>query len=135
MEFLDSEDLYSGKKSTFKFSVKSDLPGFFMLSENYHPQWKATVDGEETEVYVANYLWKGVFVPAGEHEIVFTFVPLVIKYSRWISFFGCVIFILLLGLTFIAEKRSIWFMEIINKYQSFFDLMKLKEILRNFYPE
>ncbi|KPK87663.1 hypothetical protein AMJ80_11835 [bacterium SM23_31] len=76
------------------------------MSDNYHPEWNATIDGEETEVYMANYLWKGVFVPAGEHQIVFTFIPHEILYSRWISLCGFILFALLLGLIFIVEKRA-----------------------------
>jgi len=55
---------------------------------------------------MANYLWKGVFVPAGEHQIVFTFIPHEILYSRWISLCGFILFALLLGLIFIVEKRA-----------------------------
>ena len=41
--------------------------------ENYHENWRAFVDGRETEMYRANYLWRAAFVPAGEHIVEFRY--------------------------------------------------------------
>ncbi|KPK74293.1 MAG: hypothetical protein AMJ89_06770 [candidate division Zixibacteria bacterium SM23_73] len=48
-------------------------PGFLILSENYYPSWKAYVDGKETEIYRANYLFRAVYLDKGEHEVRFVF--------------------------------------------------------------
>ncbi len=57
-------------------SVELAEPGFLVLSDAWYPGWRATVDGEETAVYRANSVARAVFVPAGNHELVFTFQPL-----------------------------------------------------------
>ncbi|MFC1493555.1 hypothetical protein ACFL6O_06290, partial [candidate division KSB1 bacterium] len=106
IDFLDSEDFYDGKKSKFTFRVNTSLPGFFVLSDNYHPNWEVTVDGEVKELYRANYLWKGVFLEAGEHDVVFQFKPDVLLASRKLSGFGILAFFVLLGVSIFIEKRE-----------------------------
>jgi len=57
------------------FQVKAVLsrPGFLILSENYYPSWKAYLDGKQTKVYRANYLFRAVYLEEGEHELRFVF--------------------------------------------------------------
>lgn len=49
--------------------VKTDQPGFLVLSEVYYPEWKACIDGKSTKIYRADYTLRAVYVPAGEHKI------------------------------------------------------------------
>lgn len=58
-----------------RIDVKVDLPkaGFVVFSENYHPGWKCYIDGKQTEVYTANYAFRAVYCPAGEHTILMKF--------------------------------------------------------------
>ena len=50
-------------------------PGFLVLSDAYHPDWKAYVNGKEVKIYEADYLFRAVFLPAGQHLVKFIFVP------------------------------------------------------------
>ena len=47
--------------------------GWLVYSDANLPTWEATIDGQKTTIYTANYLFKSVFVPQGEHEIVFKY--------------------------------------------------------------
>ncbi len=40
-----------------------------VLSESYDPNWRAYVDGERVEVFVADHALRAVAVAAGEHEV------------------------------------------------------------------
>lgn len=50
-------------------------PGFVVLADTYYPGWQATLDGEKTTIYRANSILRAVYVPAGQHTIIFTFRP------------------------------------------------------------
>ncbi len=50
-------------------------PAYLVLSEVYYPGWRAWVDGTETPVYRADYLFRAVYLEPGSHEVVFTFIP------------------------------------------------------------
>lgn len=55
--------------------TRSDAPGFLVLADTYYPGWTATVDGVSTPVLLANYTFRGVYVPAGEHTVTFGYAP------------------------------------------------------------
>jgi len=74
-------------------------PGRLVLSEVQYPGWKATIDGEEQEIKTAYGLLRSVYLPAGDHEVVFYFRPLTVYLG--------------LGLLAIGLSVSIW--QIIRK--------------------
>ena len=49
--------------------------GLLVVSEIFFPGWRATVDGEETEVFRADYSLRGLFVPAGTHVVELNYAP------------------------------------------------------------
>ena len=50
-------------------------PAMLVLADNYYAGWVARVDGETTPVHRVNHTMRGVVVPAGEHEVEFTYEP------------------------------------------------------------
>ena len=59
--------------------------GFLILADTYYPGWKVFVDGEEKELYAADYIARGVFLPEGHHEVQFVYAPLSFKVGAWLS--------------------------------------------------
>ena len=55
--------------------ARSAEPGLLVLKDAYYPGWRATVNGEETPIFAANALFRGVPLPAGESEVVFSYRP------------------------------------------------------------
>jgi uncharacterized membrane protein YfhO len=49
--------------------VESSGPGLLILSENWFPAWRATVDGEEVPVLRADHTLRGVPIPGGAHRV------------------------------------------------------------------
>lgn len=58
-----------------EINVTNKQQGLLVLSDAYHPDWKAYIDGKETQIYQTNYLLRSVFLPKGTHNIVFKFHP------------------------------------------------------------
>jgi len=57
----------------------SSQAGFLFLSDTYYPGWRARLDGQEETIYRANYLFRAVRVPPGQHVVEFTFDPIAFK--------------------------------------------------------
>lgn len=53
--------------------TSSPYPGFLILSDNWHPDWRVYVDGTKEILYRANYTFRAVYVQAGNHEITFEY--------------------------------------------------------------
>jgi len=95
---------YAGNNILLRTNAENNT--LLFVSDNYFPGWKASVDGNTSKIYKANYAFRAVPVPAGQHEVKFSYSPksftigLVIS---MISFLSMLIFIL----TFlIRRKRS-----------------------------
>ncbi len=56
-----------------------------VLSEKYYPGWKAYVDGEKKPVYKTDYVLRGVSLAPGDHDVIFKYQPVTVKYGRIIS--------------------------------------------------
>ncbi|MCX6144879.1 MAG: YfhO family protein [Ignavibacteriales bacterium] len=69
---------YNFRNSIHEMELKTTTAGNNLLffSETYYPVgWKAYVDGKETPIYRANYLFRAVMVPGGVHTIEMKFEP------------------------------------------------------------
>jgi hypothetical protein len=65
--------------------TNSPADSLLILSDAYYPGWQATIDGKATTLYQANAYFRGVLLPAGQHEVVFAFAPESFRNGRLIS--------------------------------------------------
>ena len=59
----------SPKMDTQVFNVEADRAGFMVVAGNYHPYWKAYVNGAPVKVYKAFGTLRAVEIPAGKSEV------------------------------------------------------------------
>ena len=48
-------------------------PSFLFLSDIYYPKWECFVNNKKTKIYKANYLFRAIYLPKGNHKIVFKY--------------------------------------------------------------
>ena len=73
-------EIVDKRANQITYNVSSNNTGFIVFSEAFYKNgWVAKINGEITNHHKVNYLLRGLEVEKGEHEIVFTFEPNVIK--------------------------------------------------------
>ncbi|MFQ5849496.1 MAG: YfhO family protein [Candidatus Binatia bacterium] len=75
--------------------------GILVLADSFYPGWRVYVDGKEKEVLRANYFFRGVLLAPGEHQVVFTYEPISLRYGLIVTLFT------LLALLILFVKRRI----------------------------
>lgn len=55
--------------------TKADTNMLLFLSDNYFPGWHVRIDGENGKIYRADYSFRAVPVPKGNHEVIFWYYP------------------------------------------------------------
>ena len=97
------------KPNEIKYTSESGQPQFAVFSEIwYGPNkgWKATIDGQPAEIIRADYLLRGLQVPAGKHEIVFSFEPRSFYLGEKISMLCSILMIGLIGVIVFREFKK-----------------------------
>jgi hypothetical protein len=81
-----------------ELEVETDGRQLLVLSEVYYPSgWKAAVDGAETPILKTDYLFRGIEIPPGKHNVVLNFKPLSADRGHLLRWFAAVLIIAALG--------------------------------------
>jgi hypothetical protein len=89
-------------RSSEEVVVTATGPGVLVLTDAYHRGWRAYLSApggaeREVPVYLANFLGRGVGLPAGEQTVRFVFDPLSWKLGRVMSVAALVLVALVLS--------------------------------------
>ena len=76
---------HNAPEGIVRVSTQTEGPRLLVLSENYQANWSVYVDGKKCPLVRANYVWKGVFVSAGSHEVEFRYQSANVLWSRAVS--------------------------------------------------
>ena len=107
LDSLANIQLVSYKPNQLKYVSNNANNGVAVFSEMYYKNgWKATIDGKETPVFRANYVLRGVKVPAGKHTIEFKFEPEVVKTGSTIALMSSIAMLLLIGAGVYFENKK-----------------------------
>jgi len=55
--------------------LQVETPAMLVVTDAWHPDWRATRDGRPAEVFRVNYLQRGIWCPAGEYRVIMSFRP------------------------------------------------------------
>jgi hypothetical protein len=69
----------------FTLRVAPDRPSLLVVLDNWFPAWEATVNGELVPVHRANYAFRAIAVPPGEHTVSFRYAPAELRTGAVIS--------------------------------------------------
>ena len=84
---------------TVRIAVQAPAPGYLVLTDSYYPGWSARVDGEEREIFLANYFFRAVRVRPGDEEVVFRYRSRPFERGARVSLVTLLIAILGLGVS------------------------------------
>jgi hypothetical protein len=93
----DSSILFSkNTPNEIILDVKTNSPGMLLLNDSYYPGWKATLDNMPTEIIRANVAFRAVWIPQGNHRVVFSYTPPLMGISIVIGLLGVATLIFLI---------------------------------------
>ncbi len=58
-----------------ELTASAPTPSVLLLNDKFHPDWTVLVDGQPAKLLRANFLMRGVAVPAGQHTVEFLYQP------------------------------------------------------------
>ena len=82
--------------------AETEAPALLVLNDANYPGWRAYVNGQPAPMVTANYLFRGVFLPAGKSTVEFRYQPRSFQVGVAISVAA---FIALAGLMFHERRR------------------------------
>jgi hypothetical protein len=90
--------------NTVTIAIATDQPGYLVLPDAHYPGWQATVDEQFTPIERANYAFRAVYVPEGEHTVQFVFDPPIWKVGLMVS--GVTLLALLIWAAWRISQRT-----------------------------
>lgn len=57
------------KPNSQAISVKAVSPAYLFISDQYDPRWSAFIDGKPCKILQANYAFRAIKIPAGQHKV------------------------------------------------------------------
>jgi hypothetical protein len=95
------------KNDSIRYSSTSNTPQFGVFSEIYYDRgWNAYIDNKPAPIIKTNYALRGLFIPAGNHEIVFKFEPESYKIGNLISLISTILIYLIIGGSLLWEWKK-----------------------------
>jgi hypothetical protein len=92
-------------------SVEATLPTVVIVLQSYTRDWAATVDGQPAPILKANLYFQAVAVPAGAHQLSFTYAPSAVRV-------GAILTVVAMGILFalclLEIARRVFVMSIAN---------------------
>ena len=73
-----------------------DRPGFLVVADNFHPDWKALDNGKPVKVLRADQTLQAVFLESGSHRVEFQFRSKYFKLGSRLTLLACLVLVVML---------------------------------------
>jgi hypothetical protein len=101
-----SAEIISYKPNKVEIQTSSTAPKLLFLSDVFDSGWKATIDGNTPATILrANYDFRAVEIPSGDHTVLFSYKPTSYIFGIWIALGSMISLILISISTYIYEHR------------------------------
>jgi membrane protein YfhO len=88
-----------------EYRVHVEAPGLLLAVDQWDPDWRATVDGNEVPIHRVNYLMRGVPLAPGDHVVRFTYRPRALETGIRITAVATSITLLIAGWGIVSDRR------------------------------
>lgn len=80
-----SVDIIRYEPTRITMNVQTRVPKLLFLSDSYHEGWRVLINGNSTKLLRADYAFRAVSVPEGEHTVEFIYRPKNFILGAWIA--------------------------------------------------
>ena len=92
------------KPKLIEVTVSNSAPALLVYNDKYSPNWSLRVDGKEESLYRANFIMRGVLLPAGQHVVTMSYSqPMT---GLYVSLAGIALGLAVLGLVTFSATRT-----------------------------
>ncbi len=85
---LTPVDITEYQDTKIRIHAKTEQDGLLILGDQYYPGWQATIDGTSAPILRVNHIFRGILLPSGEHNVIFTYRPLSLYIGMVVSLVG-----------------------------------------------
>lgn len=85
--------------------VEAAEEGLLVISEIYHPDWRAEVDGSEVELWRTDIALRGVVIPAGRHQVRLRMSAASVSTGLWIGGLALLACLAVIGREILLYRR------------------------------
>lgn len=103
--FFGTAEVVSYDANTIKVHARLSAPGVLILSENYHPDWRVTVDGKPAVLLQAFHTLRAVALSPGEHEVVFAYKSKHYHLGLILTLSALLFIMFIGGISWITQKK------------------------------
>ncbi|MEO8209912.1 MAG: YfhO family protein [bacterium] len=90
-----------------KLDVETDENGFLFLSEIYYPDWRAYVDGKETEIFRTDYSLRSLYLEKGKHTVELVYESKEFNLGSKISGAAFLLSLIFIGAFYFKDRKAI----------------------------
>jgi uncharacterized membrane protein YfhO len=76
-----------------------------MLNDTIYPGWQASIDGHNADIIATDYMFRGVWIPAGKHVLTFDYWPRSFTVGAVITILSILVALLLLIIPPVRKRR------------------------------